>query len=475
MAKVEQKVGLDASEYVKGTQKLAKETQSQMKRVNNEFSQSGDKIDDFTEGARKSVGLLNSSFGELFKGLATKLKGLPLGKFAAIGTALAGIGKAQAGLDATTASAQSLGFQQGLDQFQTAGLKNLLLDASSAANVDFQEVANAAREGIARGATSTGAVGSAEVAAQLSRLSDQLDPRTAAEFIARTLQAREQDINEKNARAIADAVTVATRNGFKDAGEAVSVLSEFDPKALADAQISPRELVNLLGGLRTGVGATSEQSTALLKDLINIQRGDIGQAEALRGITGIQLRQGEQFQLRREDLEQLQGRLGQLGETRVRRQLLQETGLSEGAADALLALAKDPGKFFQAQEATAGDTASLVQAFEANTATFTEKLSSGWNWFLNQAEKPLIVIDPKTGEIGLPNTDVDNDLGKISERAAQVKEFGFQRMGQGQNVQTATDPAAQQQVKVEVEVDSKDPGFLAKPKSTDQFRQPGGF
>ena len=476
MAKVEQKVGLDASDYIKSQSKMAKETQNQMKRVNSEFSQTGDKIEDFTDGAKKNVTTLNSAFGELFKDLAGKLKGLPIAKFAAIGTALAGAAKGQAALDRQSTTSNQLGFQQGLDNLQTSGLKNRLFDVSSAANIDFDEVAEAAKEGIGRGATTEGAVDMAEIASILSRLSDDLDPRAAAEFIGRTLQASGQEINEKNSRQIADAVAVSTRNGFRDAAESISVLSEFDPKALSDANISTRELVNMLGGLRTGVGVGRDESTTLLKELIGIQRGDIGQAEAFAGITGVQLRKGEQFQLKEGDLKSLQSRLEQLGETRVRRQLVKDTGLSEGAADALLTLAKNPDKFLEAQKATAGDVSNVQQAFDAATNTVTETISGWFRTAANEALfKDLFVVGGDAGTVALPQEDLGTgeDVNKIFEQAAKAPPKDF-TSPQGAP-QTATDPSAEKRIKVDIEVDTKDPGFLAKPKATDNFRTPGGF
>jgi hypothetical protein len=475
MAKVEQKVGLDPSDYTKNLNKLQRTNQQEMKRVNKEFEQSGDVIDDFTQGSKKDLAQLSSAFGDLFEGLTDKIKGLNLGKLAAIGAAITGAAKAQAALDRTNATAEGIGFQANLSQFDTQGLKSELLDASSAANVDFQEVADAAREAIGRGGNVGESVGFAETAAKLSRLSDELDPRTTAEFIAENLKGRDEEITQKNARAVADAIAVATRNGFKDAAEAVSVISEFDPVALKEAGLSNRELVNILGGLRTGSGVGRDASTSLLKELIAIQRGPIGQAEALAGITGLNVRgQDGQLQLRRQDFEQLNARLKQVGDVRLRRDLLQGTGLSEQGADALLKIAQDPSGFFQGQQAAARDTGNLDQAFERATNTFTEKLSSGWNTFLNSLEKPLFVIDTETGEIGQATTSFKSKgpgVNQIMEQAAS----GSRPSWLQKQPDTATDPSGEKEVKVTFDVGTVEPGYTARPKATDQFRNPGGF
>ena len=475
MAKVEQKVSLDPSEYTKNLNKMQKTNQQEMKRVNKEFQQSGDVIDDFTQGSKKDLLQLSSAFSDLFEGLTDKIKGLNLGKLAAVGTAIAGVVKAQGALDRTNATAEGIGFQANLSQFDTQGLKSELLDASSAANVDFQEVADAAREAIGRGANVGDSVGFAETAAKLSRLSDQLDPRATAQFIAENLKGRDEEITQKNARAVADAISVATRNGFTDAAEAVSVIKEFDPVALKEAGLSNRELVNILGGLRTGAGVGRDASTTLLKELIDIQRGPVGQAEALAGITGLNVRgQDGQLNLTRQGFESLNRKLESVGDERLRRQLLEGSGLSPQGADALLKIARDPGRFFDAQQRTARDSGNLDQAFERATNTLTEKFSAGWTKFLNSLEKPLFVIDTETGEIGQATTSFKSkgpNVNQIMDQAAS----GSRPQWLQKQPDTATDPSGEKEVKVTFDVGTVEPGYTARPKATDQFRNPGGF
>ena len=71
MSKLEQKVGLDASEYTKGTRDLAKSTQQELKRVNNEFNQAGNGVSDFSERSKRSIMDLTGSLSGLAQGFAS--------------------------------------------------------------------------------------------------------------------------------------------------------------------------------------------------------------------------------------------------------------------------------------------------------------------------------------------------------------------------------------------------------------------
>jgi len=188
LAKVTQKVDIDPSEYIKNLRKMAEFTKEELARVDSEFNETGNAVDDFAEKTKKGAAGAQGALKNLAKGFIGSI-----GKLSVAGLgALAGGAAAKEfkeGLDFTSVINQ-VGTRQGLTDFQRGEFRNQLLDISSRRDVEEEDVAAAADVASQFGAATDEAVKFADVIATASKTAEGLDAGQLARDVAEDIRGR---------------------------------------------------------------------------------------------------------------------------------------------------------------------------------------------------------------------------------------------------------------------------------------------
>lgn len=475
MSKLEQKVGLDASEYTKGTRDLAKSTQQELKRVNNEFNQAGNGVSDFSERSKRSIMDLTGSLSGLAQGFASGFKG--------IGALGLGVGAAAGAKDIAShvlsfsGTINKMGARQGLNDFQRSELRNQLLDVSSERGIADEEVAAAADIANQYGASTRESVKFADVVATAAGTSDQLNAASLAEDVAKDLRARGEEVTAETAKKSIDALLTGARAGFGDIGKSLAETMQVDGAVQKRAGLSQRELVNILAGTRLGARGAPEESSAAVRELISIT--DKLEGEALQGVLGsfrgeVGPGGGREFMFGAKQLDEASKRLASVGDDRVQRQLLTDLGFSSEGSEGLLSILRDRNQVRNQINRVSADSPNLEGTFESANSSFLDQASRGWNSFKNFFSRDSSVevneaIDARTG---MPKGLTEK---QAAQRRSQLSDLAFPSAAPESLPSAAVEKAREQRVKVDISVESTDPGFRAIPKTTDLNRDARGI
>ncbi len=498
MAKVEQKVGLDITEYVDNAKKLSRTTKVETDQVNKAFNEAGDEVKTFSDRTKKNINEVNKTLGDFVKGFKASI-----GLLSAVGVGLT-IGSA-----ITKEVAESLNFDDvinkaaaraGLNKTQQAIFRNSLLDVSSRRNVEEEEVAAAADVALSLGAVPEEAVKFADVIAATTKSVRALEGQSAslAKEIAIDIRARGGEVTGESARASIEAVLTGTRQGIGSFNEILSGLRELPGIVQERAGLTQRDLVELLGGAG-GVAADPDIVNDAVRSLIKAT-DSIESRGAVQGVLGTQLRDAEgTFDITAKNLDEIAANLAKIGTEQQQRAVLRQIpGLDEQAAEGLLAITRDREGFVQARERARADRPQLEQVFDKSTEGFLENVGSFFNKLGNDLFKKSEEGLPERARRGQFGNLTSFTIGKTQERLNE--EFKERQLAPTRL--TAPSPAGQalrsairsartdrqqaqlvapvggprvNDVNVKIEVDSKDPGLMGRPKSTDLQRTTGGL
>lgn len=487
MSKVEQKVILDPSNYLKGVRQMQQFSQTEMKRVANEFNQAAGGIFDFGEQVKKTATESNKYLDDLAKGFKSKFAGLSIAGLGA-GAAATAIQIGKEGIN-LGGQVNRIATRQGLNELQKNDLKNAILDVSSKTGVSDAEVAAASATANQFGANPQESVKFAEIIAKASKTAEGLDPTQLAASVANDLRSRGQEVNAATAKQSIEALLTAARAGYGDVGQALEATSQVDGQAVRRANLSQRDLVNLMSAARMSSDAAPEDTDSAMRSLIKLS--DNLEGEALQGVLGSfrgDLKEDgtREFVLGAKQLDEAAKRLAQIGDDRVQRAVLKDLGMEDNAVEGFLSVVRNRDQFNRQRRRVEADQAPLDGIFEESTKGFGDRLERGWTGFKNffkKEDEPRAkseVFNPRNefADIGMSQAEID---AKRKEKGR----FGFptdedvQRrglpQGQGDRVQTATPPNGEQKVKVEIEILNTDPAFTAVPKTTDLVRDPRGM
>ena len=477
MSKVVQKVDLDATSYRKNIQKLATDTKKETDKVNNALNESGNSVRDFNDRVEKATGESKKSFQDLFKSIKGGIGALGL---AGLGAAIGGFAVSSAKeAGALTDTVNRISVRTGQNEFEREQFRNRILDVGTRTNVDQDQIAAAAENAIAFGASTDEAIKFAEVIAKTAKVFEDVDPSAFSEQIARDIRARGEEVTADAAKRSIEALIVGTRQGLGDIEQSFQAVSALPGRVQERAGLSQRDLVNLFAGGQ-GVAADPQLVNEAVRSLIKAT-DSIESRAAVQGILGTQLRDAQgKFTLTANNLDDIARRLDGIGDEAQQRAVLESIpGFSPEAVEGILSLVKDRLGFQRERERANRDKPKLEDAFERATDGFLENVSSFFNTFGNAFLRDN-KFEQKFGKggrrIGLSDEQIE---------AAKIKTSSLSLPGDATKEESATKkqqdrkPAAlsttEQTVKVLIEVDSKDPGFIAVPKSTDLSTTPGGL
>lgn len=457
---VVQKVKLDATQYRQETRKMSTDTRKDTDKVNDALNESGNAVRDFNDRVQDNTKKSKSAFEDLFKGIKGGLGALGLaGVGAAIGAA---VSKGVSDSLNFTDVLNKIAVKTGQNAFQQAEFRNQLLGISDRTNVDEEQIAAAAENAIALGASTQEAVRFAEVIAQASRAFKDVDPASFSREIASDLRARGQRITEESVKKSLNALTVGVRQGLGDIETAFEAVSAVPGRVQERAGLSQRDLVNLFAGTQ-GVSADPQETRAAIQELIKVT--DQLDGEALQGVLGAfrgpkDAEGNRQFLFGTSQLNEAARRLEKIGDDRVQREVLQKLGLSEQGTEGILSIVRDRAGFQRERGFAELDQATVKQAFERSTEGFGEAVSNIFNRILNSFSRDTTFEQREGVRIGQPTGPSAADIERARLAPSPLALPG---------------PASTQNINLKVEIESKDPGLTGKIKSTDLPRQPGGF
>jgi len=398
MAKVEQKVGLDVTEYKKGAKELSRTAKTETDRVGKEFDKAGDDVKDFSGRTKKNIGQAEGSFKDLAKGFRSAL-----GAISAAGVGLA------IGASITKEVSEALDFETiinkaaakaGLNEVQQAQFQNQLIDVSSRRNVEEEQVAAAADTAIALGATTDEAVAFSDVIASTAKGFEGVDISSLAEDIAKDIRARGGQVTAEAAQDSIEAIITGTRAGIGTFNDVLKGVLELPGRVQERAGLTQRDLVELLGGA-AGVAADPEIVNDAVRSLIKAT-DSIETRGAVQGVLGTQLRDtDDNFSLTAKNLDEIATKLEGIGTEQQQRAVLTAVpGFDERSAEGLLALIRDRRGFEEARTRTEADIEPKREAiFEQATSGVLEKTGSFFNKMLNELFKKTTKDRPDTALI----------------------------------------------------------------------------
>ena len=415
MAKVEQKVGLDVTEYKKGAKELSRTAKTETDRVGKEFDKAGDDVKDFAGRTKKNIGAAEGSFKDLAKGFRGAL-----GAISAAGVGLA------IGASISKEVSESLDFETiinkaaakaGLNEVQQAQFQNQLLDVSSRRNVEEEQVAAAADTAIALGATTDEAVAFSDVIASTAKGFEGVDIPSLAEDIAKDIRARGGQVTAEAAQDSIEAIITGTRAGIGTFNEVMKGVLELPGRVQERAGLTQRDLVELLGGA-AGVAADPELVNEAVRSLIKAT-DSIETRGAVQGVLGTQLRDTEgKFDITTKNLDEIAANLAGLGDEQQQRAVLTAVpGFDERSAEGLLALIRDRRGFEEARTRTEADRPKLEDVFEQATSGVLEKTGAFFNKIGNELFKKTTRDRPGTALITPFNV---GDFKEVQESQKEI-------------------------------------------------------
>lgn len=425
MAKVEQKVGLNTTEYEKGAKRLSRTAKTETDRVGKEFDKAGDDIKDFSGRTKKNISAAEGSFKDLAKGFRGAL-----GAISAAGVGLA------IGASITKEVSESLDFETiinkaaakaGLNKVQQAQFQNQLLDVSSRRNVEEEQVAAAADTAIALGATADEAVAFSDVIASTAKGFEGVDIPSLAEDIAKDIRARGGQVTAEAAQDSIEAIITGTRAGIGTFNDVLKGVLDLPGRVQERAGLTQRDLVELLGGAG-GVAADPDIVNDAVRSLIKAT-DSIETRGAVQGVLGTQLRDTENnFSLTAKNLDEIAATLAGIGTEQQQRAVLTAVpGFDERSAEGLLALIRDRRGFEEARVRTEADIEPKREAiFEQATSGFLERTGALFNKTLNELIKKTTRDRPGTALITPLNV---GDFKEVQESQKEI-DLAFEKRTQ---------------------------------------------
>jgi hypothetical protein len=459
---VEQKIKLNSSEYKAGLAQAAKEAERSMAAISRSVQQGGNDFQGFTDRAKKDGMSLTKMLGEMksaFSGAVGKslFMGGTAGLAASAGMMLGNQIKASAGLGLSFGSAlQHMGARFGFDDEQKRDLEGHLLKQAST-GTDLSALPEAAAA--LYGANGRNFEGMKQALPQIAAVSgsQKIDPRQLTEFLVNRLSGENRAIDSKNIESVLRSLYTSMNKGqFASISEAMAAFGGVGAGAKSRAGMSDQELAARAAGA-SAAGQTLENKVGALQAMTNLDDEAFGGSAPLRAFLGVKKDHREHLTM--ADFGTMSKTLNRQMQQGMRQQDLigqfqSMGGMSKDQSEGLFAMLRDFDTKVMPSYRSAYSgfkTTSVDQNVDAANDSTSFRLSQ-----------------LKNQSVALPLRTVNATTPEQRNALAALVTGGLPA------AISAAIVSALSSLKVGVEVDSKDPAFRAKPKTTDHTRDPKG-
>jgi hypothetical protein len=453
--KVEQKIGLDTSEYVEGLNRARAAAKSSMGGVDKTLHESGSAFGDYTTKVKKNLNSFESQLEAASKRIASFFSAATLfGAAAKVGSSIA-----QGGMDAVheelglSRDMAGLRARAGLTGEQTDRIESQIGTVAADTGANSGEVSRVFTEAFMRNKNADESIKFANAIAKAAKTQHE-DPVALGRTVIERLAGTGRPITADEAEKVTHGARVGTRHGtMEHESDVIGAVNEIGPQVAQRTKLSDTEL----GTDIAAVGSAGKEALKAYQALA--QRTDesrFGGRQVVESELGTKFRGesgNEKFSIDKllERLPKIISEQG--GEQGAKAYFNQVAGFSDEESEGLLEMNRKREQILAREREGRADRSTDEGAYREGTANFLDKWDRVREQGLNIGRSAFGAVTGG-GSSSPPPVDAGTVAAELAKALTAHAKGGEQR--------------------VHVTVDSKDPGFTARPKSSDYPRNPHG-